>query len=166
MTARDWNHDELPYDEGDHHQEASGHSPAPQIVLGLGILCFGLGGIGMATGFATVLGLSATASGGAEVAGGFGALAAVAASSLVLGGLLIAGGVLLWRAHRAAKAVIGVATALVAVSSLARIALDEISFVSVVGSTFSVLALILMWRLLSSDGVRAYLATGRPVRLR
>lgn len=166
MTARDWNHDELPGDGGDHHRDAEEHTPAPQVVIGLGILCFGLGGVGVATGFATVLGLSATASGGDEVAGGFGALAAVAASSLVLGGLLIAGGVLLWRAHRTARVVIGAATALVAVSSLARIVLDEISFVSVLGSAFSLFALILMWRLLSSDGVRAHLDTGRPVRLR
>lgn len=141
------------------------HTPVPAAVVGLVALAVGFGVIGMATGFATVLGITATATGGGDVAA-FGAMGVVAASSLLLGALLAAGGVMLWRAHRAARPVIGVAVALVAASALARTALDEVTFVSVLGSVLSLGALVVMGYLLVSEPVREHVRVGVPLRLR
>lgn len=141
------------------------HQPTPAAVVGLVALAVGFGVIGVATGFATLLGITATASGGSDVAP-YGQMAAVAASSFVLGALLVAGGVLLWRAHRAARVVIGVAVALLGVSALARMALDEITFVSVLGSVLSLSAIVVMGFLLASDAVREHVRAGRPLRMR
>ena len=141
------------------------HVSAPPAVLGLAGLAIGFGGIGVATGFATLLGVTATAGGGSDVAP-YGSMVVTAASSLLLGVLLIVGGVLLWRAHRASRAVITVAVALLAASALARIVLDEVTFVSVLGSVFSLAALVVMGMLTGSDTVRAHVREGRPLRLR
>lgn len=139
------------------------HTPQPA-ALGLTGLSAGFGIIGVSIGFATLLGISATASGGTDTAG-YGPMAVTAASSMVLGLLLIGGAVLLWRAHRAARVVIGVAVALLAVSSLIRMALDSITFMSVLGSVLSILALLAMGFLLTSDGVRQHVRDGVPLRL-
>lgn len=139
-------------------------APRPA-VLGLAGLTAGFGVIGMAIGFATVLGVAATASGGRS-AGGLGPAVVSAATSFVLGLLLVTGAVLLWRANRAARAVIGIAVALLALSTLARMVLDSITFISVVGTTLSLVALAAMGYLLVSDGVREHLRAGIPVRLR
>ncbi|MFL0579820.1 hypothetical protein [Dietzia sp. 179-F 9C3 NHS] len=141
------------------------HPTLPGAVVGLVALAVGFGIIGMATGFATVLGITATASGGDDVAP-YASMAAVAAFSLILGALLVAGGALLWRARRAALPVVGVAVTLLAVSSVARIALDEVTFVSVLGSVLSLAALVVMAMLLFSDTVREHVRAGRPLRLR
>ncbi|WP_291083195.1 hypothetical protein [Dietzia sp. UBA5065] len=139
-------------------------TPRPA-ALGLAGLSVGFGIIGVSIGFATFLGITATASGGRDTAG-FGPLAVSAASSFVLGVLLIVGAALLWRAHRAARVVIGVAVLLLAASSLARMVLDSISFLSVVGTVLSMLALVAMGSLLLSDGVRDHVREGVPLRLR
>ena len=137
----------------------------PPAVMGLIILAAGLGIIGMAIGFATLLGLTATATGGHDTAG-FGPAAVTAASSFVLGLLLVVGAVLMWRAHRAARLVIGVAVTLLALSSLARMVIDSVTFISVVGTIASLLALTAMGYLLGSDGVRDHVRDGVPMRLR
>ena len=62
--------------------------------------------------------------------------------------------------------VVGVAVTLLAVSSVARIALDEVTFVSVLGSVLSLAALVVMAMLLFSDAVREHVRAGRPLRLR
>lgn len=138
-------------------------TPRPA-AFGLAGLAVGLGIIGVSIGFATLLGLTATASGGNDTTG-FGPLAATGASSLVLGLLLLWGAVLLWRAHRAARVVIGAAVALLAASSLVRMALDDITFISVLGSVLSLCALAGMGYLLVSDGVRDHVREGVPLRL-
>lgn len=139
-------------------------TPRPA-ALGLTGLAVGFGMIGVSVGFATLLGITATASGGNDTTD-YGPMALTAASSLVLGLLLISGAVLLWRAHRAARVVTGAAVALLAVSSLARMALDSISFLSVLGSAFSLCALVGMGYLLASDDVREHVREGVPLRLR
>ncbi|MDV8000948.1 hypothetical protein [Rhodococcus sp. IEGM 1408] len=138
-------------------------TPRPA-ALGLAGLAVAFGIIGVSVGFATLLGLTATASGGSDTTG-FGPMAVTAASSLVLGLLLIAGAVLLWRAHRAARVVIGAAVTLLAASSLVRMALDSITFISVLGSVLSLCALAGMGYLLLSDGVRDHVREGVPLRL-
>lgn len=139
------------------------HTPRPA-ALGLAGLSVAFGIIGVAIGFSTLLGITATATGGSDTTG-YGPLAVTAASSLVLGLLLVGGAVLLWRAHRAARAVIGTAVALLALSSLVRMVLDSVTFVSVVGSVVSLLALAAMGSLLFSDGVRDHVREGVPLRL-
>lgn len=138
------------------------HSPRPA-ALGLTGLAVGLGIIGVAIGFATLLGITATASGGDTTE--YGPMAVTAASSLALGVLLIVGAVLLWRAHRAARVVIAVAVALLVVSSLARMVVDSVTFISVLGSVLSLCALVAMGVLLASDGVRDHVREGVPLRL-
>lgn len=140
------------------------HTPRPA-ALGLTGLAVGFGIIGVSIGFATLLGITATASSGGDDTADYGPMAVTAASSLLLGLLLIGGAVLLWRAHRAARVVIGVAVALLAVSSLARVILDSITFISVLGSVLTVLALLAMGSLLASDGVRDHVREGVPIRL-
>lgn len=139
------------------------HTPRPA-ALGLAGLALAFGSIGLAVGFSTLLGITATATGGSDVTG-YGPMAVAAASSLVLGLLLVGGAVLLWRAHRAARIVIGTGVALLAASSLVRIVLDSVTFVSVVGSVLSLLALVAMGSLLFSDGVRDHVREGVPLRL-
>jgi CHASE2 domain-containing sensor protein len=117
--------------------------------MGLAGLAAGFGVIGMAIGFATLLGLTASA-----------------ASAFVLGLVLVVGAVLLWRAHRAARIVIGAAVALLALSSLARMVVDSVTFISVVGTVLSLLALTAMGYLLVSPGVREHVRDGVPLRLR
>ena len=139
------------------------HSPRPA-ALGLTGLAVGLGIIGVAIGFATLLGITATASGGGDTTE-YGPMAVTAASSLALGVLLIVGAVLLWRAHRAARVVIAVAVALLVVSSLAGMGVDTVTFISVLGSVLSLCALVAMGVLLASDGVRDHVREGVPLRL-
>lgn len=138
-------------------------TPRPA-ALGLAGLAVAFGIIGVSVGFATLLGLTATASSGSDTTG-FGPMAVTAASSLVLGLLLIAGAVLLWRAHPAARVVIGTAVTLLAASSLVRMTLDSITFISVLGSVLSLCALAGMGYLLLSDGVRDHVREGVPLRL-
>lgn len=142
------------------------HEPTSRpAAFGLTGLAVGFGIIGMAVGFATILGIAATASGGGDTSG-YGAMAVTAASSFLLGTLLVVGGVMLWQAHRRARVVIGVAVTLLAVSSLARMAVDTITFMSIVGSALSVCAVTGMVVLLTSDGVREHIRSGTPLRLR
>lgn len=136
--------------------------PAALALTGLSV---GFGIIGISIGFATLLGITATASGGTDTSG-YGPMALTAASSLILGALLCLGGALLWRAHRRARVVVGVAVALLVVSSLARMAVDSVTFMSVLGSVLSVCALTGMALLLTSDGVREHIRSGTPLRLR
>ncbi|AVZ38819.1 MULTISPECIES: hypothetical protein [unclassified Dietzia] len=138
--------------------------PNRSAALGLTGLAVGLGIIGGAIGFATLLGITATARGGYDTAE-YGPMALTAASSLVLSVLLITGAVMLWRAHRAARAVIGVAVTLLAVSTLARMVLDSVTFISVLGSVLSLCALVAMGLLLASNGVRDHVRDGVPLRL-
>lgn len=140
------------------------HTPRPA-VMGLMGMAVGFGIIGVSIGFATLLGIAATASGGDDTTD-YGPMAVTAASSLVLGLLLIGGAVLLWRAHRTARVVVGAAVALLAVSSLVRVILDSITFVSVLGSVLTVLALLAMGYLLATDSVRDHVRGGVPMRLR
>ena len=128
-------------------------------------LSAGFGIIGVSIGFATVLGVTATASGGFDTSG-FGPMIISAVSSLVLGLLLIVGAVLLWRAHRASLVVISSAVTLLALSSAARMVLDSLTFISVVGTVFSLLALVAMGYLITSDDVREHIREGVPLRLR
>ena len=137
-------------------------NPAALVLVALSV---GFGVIGVAIGFATVLGTAATASGDAP-AGGYGPLIVTAASTLTLGVVLISGGVLLWRAARASRAVIGAGLALLAVSALVRMTLDTITFSSVIGGVFSACAIVGMGVLLASDGVRDHVRRGVPLRLR
>ena len=133
--------------------------------LALSGLAVGFGIIGMSIGFATLLGITATASGGADTSG-YGPMAVTAASSLCLGVLLVVGGMLLWRAHRAARVVVGAAVALLLVSSVVRMAVDSITLMSVVGTVLSLCAVAGMVLLLMSDDVRDHVRSGVPLRLR
>lgn len=133
--------------------------------LGLTALSVGFGIIGVSIGFATLLGITATASGGNDTTD-YGPMAVTAASSLILGMLLIVGAALLWRAHRASRAVIGAAIALLALSTLARMALDSITFISVIGTVLSLATIMAMGSLLFSDGVREHIRAGIPLQLR
>ena len=133
--------------------------------LGLAGLSGGFGMIGMSIGFATVLGVTATASGGFDTSG-FGPMIVSAVSSLALGLMLIVGAVLLWRAHRASLVVISAGVVLLTLSSLVRMVLDSLTFVSVVGTVFSLLVLVVMWSLINSDDVREHVRDGVPLRLR
>ncbi|MGX1769281.1 hypothetical protein ACWIFB_16230 [Dietzia sp. NPDC055340] len=140
------------------------HTPRPAAMVLAG-LSAGFGIIGVSIGFATVLGVTATASGGFDTSG-FGPMIISAVSSLVLGLLLIVGAVLLWRAHRASLVVISSAVTLLALSSAARMVLDSLTFISVVGTVFSLLALVAMGYLITSDDVREHIREGVPLRLR
>lgn len=140
------------------------HTSRPA-ALGLTALAVGFGIIGVAIGFATLLGISATASGGDDTID-YGPMAVTAASSLILGLLLIVGAALLWRAHRASRAVIGIGVALLVASSFARMALDSITFISVIGTVLSLMMLAAMGSLLFSDGVRQHVHEGIPLQLR
>lgn len=132
--------------------------------LALAGLALAFGVIGVSIGFATLLGIAATAAGGD--AAGYGTMAITAATSLALGILLIVGAVLLWRAHRSALVMIGVALGLLTASSIFRILVDEITFISVVGTVLSLAALTAMIALMLSDGVREHIRAGVPLRLR
>ena len=171
MTVPEFDRDENHYDKIDDDDTAhpgldhdSDHTPRPA-AMALAGLSAGLGIIGVSIGFATVLGLTATASGGSDTSG-FGPLVISAVSSLVLGLLLLVGAVLLWRAHRASLVVIGTGVALLTLSSLARMVVDSLTFISVVGTVFSLLALVVMGYLIASDGVREHVREGVGLRLR
>lgn len=140
------------------------HTPRPA-VMGLAGLAAGFGIIGVAIGFATFLGVTATAGGGGDTTG-FGPLLASAVGSFIVGVLLVVGAVLLWRAHRAARVVTGVGVTLLALSSLSRMVVDSITFISVVGTVLSLPALFAMGYFLVSDDVRDHLREGIPLRLR
>ena len=140
------------------------HTPRPAAMLLVG-LSTGLGIIGLSIGFATVLGVTATATGGSDLSG-FGPMVISAVSSLVLGLLLIIGAVLLWRSHRASLVVISAGVTLLALTSLARMVLDSLTFISVVGTVFSMLALVVMGYLITSDDVRQHVREGVRLRLR
>lgn len=133
--------------------------------LGLTALAVGFGIIGISIGFATLLGITATASGGMDTTD-YGPMALTAASSLILGIFLIVGAALLWRAHRVSRVVIGAGVALLVLSSLVRMALDSLTFISVIGTTVSLLMLAAMGSLLFSEGVREHVREGIPLRLR
>lgn len=139
-------------------------SPRPA-AFGLVGLAAGLGVIGASIGFATLLGIVATAAGGTDTSG-YGPMALTAATSFILGAMLIVGAVLLWRAHRSARWVIGVAVTLLTVSTMVRMAVDDVTFMSVLGSVLSVCALAAMIVLLVGDGVREHVRAGIPLRLR
>lgn len=156
---RDYDYD---YDYGNGYDPD--HTPRPAAMLLTG-LSAGLGIVGLSIGFATVLGVTATATGGSDLTG-FGPVVISAVSSLVLGVLLIVGAALLWRAHRASLVVIGASVTLLTVSSLARMVLDSLNFISVVGTVFSMLALVVMGYLITSDDVRQHVREGVKLRLR
>lgn len=141
-----------------------GHTPRPA-AMALAGLSAAFGMIGVSIGFATVLGVTATAAGGSDTSG-MGAMMVSAVSSLVLGLLLIVGAVLLWRAKRASLVVIGAGVTLLALSSATRMVLDSLTFISVVGTVFSLLALVIMGYLITSDDVREHVREGVPLRLR
>ncbi len=141
-----------------------GHSPRPA-AMALAGLSAAFGMIGVSIGFATVLGVTATAAGGSDTSG-MGAMMVSAVSSLVLGLLLIVGAVLLWRAKRASLVVIGAGVTLLALSSATRMVLDSLTFISVVGTVFSLLALVVMGYLMTSRDVREHVREGVPLRLR
>lgn len=166
MTVPEFDDDKSDDDNTVHpdldHDPEHTFQPAAMALTGLSA---GLGIIGVSIGFATVLGLTATATGGSDTSG-FGPLVVSAVSSLVLGLLLLVGAVLLWRAHRASIVVISAGVALLTLSSLARMFLDSLTFISVVGTVFSLLALVAMGYLIASDGVRAHIREGVPIRLR
>lgn len=134
-------------------------------VWGLVAMSAAFGLIGLATGFATVLGVTATAAGGDDTSG-FGPMVVTAVSSLILGLLLVGGAVLLWRAQKSSRVVISAAVTLLALSSVARMVLDTVTFISVIGTVLSLLALVVMGYLLTSDDVREHVAEGVPLRLR
>lgn len=119
----------------------------------------------MAVGFATLLGLAATANGGTETSA-YGPMVFTGAAAFLLGVLLVAGGVLMWRAHRSARVVISIAVALLAASTLVRMAADTITLMSVVGSALSLCALVAMTLLLMSDDVREHVRSGTALQLR
>ena len=153
-----------------HHHAHPPHEDGPldhtarPAAFGLVAMAAAFGMIGMALGFATLLGVTATASGGHDTTG-YGPAVVSAVSSFFLGVLLVAGAVLVWRAHRAARIVIWIGVILLVVSSLLRIAVDSITFMSVVGTVLSLVALAAMVSLLYSDGVREHLRRGQPLRL-
>jgi hypothetical protein len=62
--------------------------------------------------------------------------------------------------------VIGTGVALLTLSSLARMVVDSLTFISVVGTVFSLLALVVMGYLIASDGVREHVREGVGLRLR
>ena len=98
-----------------HHDTPRDDTPvdhtAPPGAFVLVALAAGFGIIGMAIGFATILGVTATASGGHDTTA-YGPAVVSAISSLVLGVLLVAGAALVWRAHRRARIVLGTAVIL------------------------------------------------------
>lgn len=158
-------HNDAVHPEFDHDYDYDpDHTPRPAAMLLVG-LSTGLGIIGLSIGFATVLGVTATATGGSDLSG-FGPMVISAVSSLVLGLLLIIGAVLLWRAHRASLVVISAGVTLLALTSLARMVLDSLTFISVVGTVFSMLALVVMGYLITSDDVRQHVREGVRLRLR
>lgn len=157
-------HPDLVHDPDLYLDHDSDHTPRPAAMALVG-LSAGLGIIGLSIGFATVLGLTATATGGSDTSG-FGPLVISAVSSLVLGLLLIVGAVLLWRAHSSARVVIGAGATLLTLSSLARMMLDSLNFISVVGTVFSLCVLVAMGYLLTLDDVREHVRDGVPLRLR
>lgn len=166
MSMPDFDDDDTVHDASVHPGRGPHPDRTPQpAAMALTGLAAGLGIIGVSIGFATVLGLTATASGGSDTTG-FGPLIVSAVSSLVLGLLLLVGAVLLWRAHRSSLVVISAGVSLLALSSLARMVLDSLTFISVVGTAFSLLALVVMGYLIASDGVRAHVREGVPLRLR
>lgn len=161
MTGPEYDDDTVHPDAAHDHPD---HTPRPAAMVLTGLsAAFGI--IGVAIGFATVLGLTATVSGGHDTSG-YGPLVITAVSSLVLGLLLLSGAVLLWRAHRAALVVISAGVTLLALSSLARMVLDSVTFMSVIGTVFSLLALVVMGYLITSDDVREHVREGIPLRLR
>ena len=161
-------HIEADHDSGDDAFADHTRYPAAWALVGMSAA---LGIIGLSIGFATVLGLTATASGtrvdgSAADTSGFGPMIVSAAASLILGILLIAGAALLWRARRASVLVISAAVTLLALSSLVRLVFDSITFLSVIGTVLSFLALGVMGYLITSDGVREHVREGVPLRLR
>lgn len=152
---------------GPDHGAPASHEPTSRpAALALTGLSLAFGVIGVAVGFATLLGIAATASAGDDAAAGYGAMTLTAASSLVLGALLVAGAALLWRAHRWSRVVIGVAVSLLTASSLVRMVVDTVTFMSVLGTVLSLCALTVMVLLLTGDGVREHVREGTSLRLR
>lgn len=152
-------------DSGSHGTDLDpDHTPRPAAMVLTG-LSAALGTVGASIGFATVLGVTATAAGGSDTSG-MGPMVVSAVSSLVLGLLLIVGAGLLWRAKRASRVVISAGLTLLAVSSTARMVLDSLTFISVIGTVFSLLALVAMGYLITSDDVREHVREGVPLRLR
>src|SRR5699024_3113354 len=130
--------------QSDREARVNDEEPASRpAAFGLVGLAGGVGVIGMAVGFATLLGITATAAGGTDTSG-YGAMALTAASSFLLGALLIVGSALVWRAHRSARVVT----------------------VAAVTSVLLLCALAAMLRLLRRDGVRDHVRAGDPLRLR
>src|SRR5699024_12452999 len=74
--------------------------------------------------------------------------------------------VLLWRANRASLVVIGAGVTLLALSTAARMIPDSVTFISVVGTVLSLLALVVMGYLMTSRDVREHVREGVPLRLR
>lgn len=165
MTNADHDHDDDYDDDADPGLGQEVEPASKPAVWGLVVMSAVFGLIGLATGFATVLGVTATAAGGDDTSG-FGPMIVTAVSSLVLGLLLVAGAVLLWRAHRSSRVVISAAITLLTLSSLARMTLDSVTFISVIGTALSLLALVVMGYLLTSDDVRKHVDEGIPLRLR
>lgn len=147
------------------HEPSDLEPPSKPAVWSLVAMAAAFGLIGLASSFATILGVTATAAGSDDTSG-LGPMVVTAVSSMALGALLIAGGVLLWLARPSSRLVIGSAVTLLALSSVARIVFDSITFVSVIGTVLSILAVVVMGYLLTSDDVRRHVSDGVPLQLR
>lgn len=147
------------------HELSDLEPPSKPAVWALIAMTAAFGLIGLASSFATIVGVTATAAGGDDTSG-LGPMIVTAVSSMLLGALLIAGGILLWLARPSSRLVISSAVTLLALSSVARMMSDSVTFVSVIGTVLSILAVVVMGYLLTSDDVRKHVIDGVPLRLR
>lgn len=128
----------------------------PGKVLALVIVAVAIGAIGVFTGFAAFLGSAATATGPTPTDLDLGAVLFSAVFSFVLGVGLWCAAFLVWRRSRFALPLLFVLLALLLAQSLWGVMTGEVTFVSVVGTAASLLAIGATAMLALSEEVRDF----------
>lgn len=140
-------------DSGDRRRPGA-HLPGR--VLALVIIAVALGAIGVFTGFAAFLGSAATASGPTPTDIDFAEVLMSAALGFVLGSALWVAAALLWKGSRFAVPLLLALLAVLLAQSLWGLVSEDLTFVSVVGTMASVLAVAVTAALALSRDVRDF----------
>lgn len=146
-------------DEGPRRPEPVPYLSPPVAVAALGLLAAAYGTIYVFAGAATLFS-SLTLTSGPATSAHVGAVSVIAVATALLGAGLCVGAWMLWRALPGTRRVLGFCLGLHAVCSIARVALDQATFTSLLGCGLSLSMVLAMAVLLCTPSVSAHLDRG------
>lgn len=147
--------EQFPDDPAERVGDESVLNRLPTKVIILVIVAAGIGGIGVFTGFATLLGTLATAAGDTADLD-YGATLTTAGIAFLLGVGLWVSAYLMWRGARSAHVVLGIFTFALVLSTAWQMISDSLSFITVISTVMATVAIAFTFYLLLSPEVREH----------